>query len=174
MSVLPLARDEPWTEADLDDLDEHWKYEIVDGRLLVSPRPVSRHALVVTDLSLALARVLRPGLACVAEVMLTLPTSSRVPDLIVAQRSDLSGTHTSLPPDRVLLAIEVESPSSVGEDRIRKPAEYAAAGIPAYWQVTTDDVPQITAYLLEGSAYRIVSGPSPRSEHPFPIDLSTF
>jgi Uma2 family endonuclease len=33
---------------------------------------------------------------------------------------------------------EVESPSSLTEDRVTKPAQYAAAGIRHYWRIETD------------------------------------
>jgi Uma2 family endonuclease len=36
-------------------------------------------------------------------------------------------------PADVLLAVEIESPSSLTADRITKPAQYAALGIAHYW-----------------------------------------
>ena len=40
-------------------------------------------------------------------------------------------------PADVLLAIEIESPSSVTTDRITKPAQYAAGGIGHFWRLET-------------------------------------
>jgi len=145
MGVLPLARREPWTEADLDDLDETYGYEIVDGRLLVSPKPAFGHALAVDALAAALRAAVPAGYAVVAEMLVGLPTSSRVPDLLVV------------------------------DDRIRKPAEYAAAGIAAYWLVEPGEPPLITAFVLDGcsTTYRTASGASPRAELPYPVDLGS-
>lgn len=173
MPVVPIARSEPWTEADLEGLDDEFKYEIVDGRLLVSPRPANRHTRTVSRLVRALNRVLPPGFEAWVEPMLTLPLSSRSPDVVVVHVPDTDSDGMSITPDQIHLAIEVESPSSVGDDRIRKPAEYSKAGIPAYWHVSQDDVPLITVSLLDPGAaiYRTESGPSPRAALPYPVDL---
>jgi Uma2 family endonuclease len=49
----------------------------------------------------------------------------------------------------VLLAVEIVSPTSVGMDRITKPAIYAGAGIPCYWRVETDGGIQVHTYRLD-------------------------
>ncbi len=175
MGVLPLARREPWTEADLDDLDETYGYEIVDGRLLVSPKPAFGHALAVDALAAALRAVVPAGCAVVAEMLVGLPTSSRVTDLLVVDRAMVSRGDVRVRPEAIRLAVEVVSPSSVGDDRIRKPAEYAAAGIAAYWLVEPGEPPLITAFVLDGcsTTYRTASGASPRAELPYPVDLGS-
>lgn len=38
----------------------------------------------------------------------------------------------------MLLAAEIGSPDSVKRDRVEKPGEYAAAGIPHFWRVERD------------------------------------
>ncbi|HWG95200.1 MAG TPA: Uma2 family endonuclease, partial [Mycobacteriales bacterium] len=60
-----------------------------------------------------------------------------------------------LRPSDVLLAVEVMSPTSVTTDRVTKPAQYAAAGIPHYWRLEPD-VPLLVRYALEDGAYREV------------------
>jgi Uma2 family endonuclease len=49
----------------------------------------------------------------------------------------------------VLLAVEIVSPTSVGMDRITKPAIYAGAGIPCYWRVETDKGIEVHTYRLD-------------------------
>jgi len=49
----------------------------------------------------------------------------------------------------VELAIEIVSPGSLTTDRITKPAQYAAAGIPAFWRVETAQQVSVTAYALQ-------------------------
>ena len=51
----------------------------------------------------------------------------------------------------VLLAVEVMSPSSVSTDRVSKPAQYAAAGIPYFWRLEPD---VLVIHALEGGVYR--------------------
>jgi len=46
----------------------------------------------------------------------------------------------------------VVSPGSVTTDRITKPAQYAAAGIGAYWWVETKPEVSLTAYVLREGA----------------------
>lgn len=48
--------------------------------------------------------------------------------------------------------IDGVSPGSVSNDRILKPAKYAAAGIPAYWRVETKPQTSLTAYALADDA----------------------
>jgi len=45
------------------------------------------------------------------------------------------GSTVWVDPADTLLVVEVVSPSSQSEDRLRKPIEYAGAGVPHYWQV---------------------------------------
>ncbi|WP_346924574.1 Uma2 family endonuclease [uncultured Arthrobacter sp.] len=47
------------------------------------------------------------------------------------------------------------SPSSVSNDRITKPVQYAAAGIPYYWRIEADP-PTLVQHALENGVYREV------------------
>jgi Uma2 family endonuclease len=61
--------------------------------------------------------------------------------------------------------VEVVSPGSITTDRVTKPAQYAAAGIPAYWRVETDPDVSLTAYRLpEGSTVYAEIGTWTRGE----------
>jgi Uma2 family endonuclease len=72
----------------------------------------------------------------------------REPDLVVVRKEAL-GVLLARPRD-VLLAVEVMSPSSVTDDRLTKPAQYARAGIPHYWRLERHDEPVLLAYELAG------------------------
>lgn len=167
-----LPDDRLWTEDDLDDLPEDWKYEILDGRLLVSPRPVPQHQLVLSSLFSQLLGAIGDDLGLAWDFRLHFDVhNSRVPDLVVYRRGlDLS--RASVRPGDIVLAIEVVSPSSRTDDRVRKPAEYAAAGIPYYWLV---DGSVITVFALPpgGSTYATVEGPANAVAVPFPVALET-
>lgn len=61
MTTLPRSR--PLTRADLDAMpDDGHRYELIDGVLLVTPAPVTRHQRASFQLGLALHRSLPPGL----------------------------------------------------------------------------------------------------------------
>jgi Uma2 family endonuclease len=49
----------------------------------------------------------------------------------------------------VILAVEIVSPTSVGMDRITKPAIYAGAGIPFYWRIETDGGIAVHTYKID-------------------------
>lgn len=52
------------------------------------------------------------------------------------------------------LLIEIVSPTSTGMDRVQKPAEYAAVGVPFYWRVETEPTVEVIAHELVEGAYR--------------------
>jgi Uma2 family endonuclease len=108
-------------------------------------------------------------------VGVALSRSYLVPDLVVAERARIRGASMLRPAD-VLLVVEIVSPGSVSMDRLVKPAQYAAAGIPAYWRVETDPV-SLTAYTLPfgTSSYAEVgtwtSADVVRLAEPFPVEI---
>ncbi|WP_170180811.1 Uma2 family endonuclease [Actinomadura pelletieri] len=59
---------------------------------------------------------------------------------------------TTIPGYELLLVAEVVSPHSGSEsrDRLRKPGEYAAMGIPQYWMVDYRPVPRVQVFVLDG------------------------
>lgn len=178
-SLVDADRLEAWSVDDLDDLPDELdrrRVEILDGSLVVSPPPGLEHEFVIARLR----NVLHAAAPSEAEVLgspgIQLATSLRVPDLVVAPNSVRSGAGKFLRPDDVLLLVEVVSPGSITTDRITKPAQYAAAGIPAFWRVETDPL-SLTAYRLEPghSAYTEVgtwqAGEVVRLSEPFPVEI---
>jgi Uma2 family endonuclease len=147
MQPLVQMRD-VWTADDVRSLDvgEWWRYEVVDGALVVSPPPGGDHELASADLRAMLWDARPLGIVVVGPIGVELPGSYAIPDLVVTRRTQLRGSHLVLASD-ILLAVEVVSPGSVTMDRVVKPAKYAAAGVPAYWRVETDPV-SLTAYTL--------------------------
>lgn len=174
-----------WTYDDLvayveslpHDVNPH-SYEIVDGALVVTPSPDIDHEFVSARLRFLLQTALGPNYLVAGPIDIDLHPSYRTPDLAVV-RTALVGRRTRpIPPSDVLLVVEVVSPSSVTTDRITKPAQYAAAGIPAYWRVETSPEVSLTAYVLPGEAdvYAEVgtwkAGQTAHLEQPFRVDVS--
>jgi Uma2 family endonuclease len=114
----------------------HRRAEVIEGQLIVSPMPVIWHEkvchwLVLTFLEACTANDWFPDTA--GEIQLP-PTGDLVePDLMILRDGGtLPDLESRRPLDRVLLAAEVISASSVRIDREVKPRACALAGIPLY------------------------------------------
>ena len=154
VSILPRGRE--MTRADLAALpDDGWRHELVDGALLMTPAPSTRHQVVVLELAVVL-RAACPDefLVLVAPFDVVLAEDTVVePDVLVARRSDLTATHLAGPP---VLAVEVLSPSTRFVDLDLKRARYEAAGCPSYWVVDPGDArttPSILMWELRAGQY---------------------
>lgn len=153
VTTLPAHAD-GWTVQDLDDFpDDGLCYELVDGSLHVSPPPTNFHDYLVGRFVVALDGALDDSWCVIPGGGVRFDTRNyREPDLMVIKRDAL---HSRLAdPGDVLLAIEVMSPSSVTTDRLVKPAQYAAAGIPHFWRLELGDAPVLVPHELQGGVYR--------------------
>lgn len=129
-----------WTVDEVRALpDDGNRYEVIDGELLVTPAPAWSHQRLVSDLHVLLA---------------TYAKLHALADVLVAPADVVYGHRTLVEPDifavplvagrrprtweeagRLLLAVEVLSPSTARADRIRKRALYQREGVPEYWIV---------------------------------------
>jgi Uma2 family endonuclease len=154
MTTLPFSPD-GWTIDDLDELpDDPFRYELVDGALLVTPPPRPWH----DDLGAQIAALLLGALpsewrAAQAPGVYFDRRNYRQPDVVVYRRE--AATAERLWAADCLLVVELVSPSSVSNDTVAKPAQYAAAGIPHYWRVHRDPL-LLVAHDLDGVVYREV------------------
>lgn len=152
MTTLPF-RPDGWTVDDLYDLpDDGYRYELIDGALLVSPPPGLSHQYLTGRLvALLLSQLPDPYRAAPAPGLYFDPRNYRIPDVVAFDRKRLAdGGH--LGPDDVLLAVEVVSPGSVRMDRVAKPDQYAAGGIPHLWRVELTPLELVT-HELRGDVY---------------------
>ena len=156
MSVAPLHRAGPWTFDELAQLpDDGWRYEVVDGALLMTPPPTDHHQAVSRRLFRQLDRQAPPEWEPVYEVAFRVRTDGRVPDLAVVRAGlPVRPRQVAYAPSDFGLLVEVVSPTSGGMDRVLKPTEYAAAGVPYYWRVETEPSVEVIAYELVDGAYR--------------------
>jgi Uma2 family endonuclease len=129
-SLLDDKRD--WTVDDLASLPKDLRYELIDGRLVVSPSPTPLHQDLGVRLLLALEA------ACPADLMVVTDLSLRIdarneprPDVVVIDRKLVSVS--PVPVEAAVLAIEVISPDSTVRDLHSKPRLLARAGLPHYW-----------------------------------------
>jgi Uma2 family endonuclease len=140
--------------------DNSRSYELVEGVLIVSPRPVSKHQRAMWRLAAQLEPQLPPTLGVLTETEVVIdpvaPPTVRVPDLIVVPDAGIE-TNPRWNADEVLLAVEILSPGSRRTDRVAKFAEYAEAGIEHYWLVDLDAPTTLTGYRLVGDYYELIA-----------------
>jgi Uma2 family endonuclease len=140
--AMPTTR-APLTVAQLADMpDDGHRCEIIDGELFVTPAPSGRHQDAVLELA-TLLRAYARSCGCHARIA---PTDVRFsdstlvqPDLIVLPLMP-DGRRPSEFADvgRLVLAVEVQSPSTAPYDRGEKRALYQREGVLEYWIVDVD------------------------------------
>lgn len=147
------------------------RYEVVDGRLQVSPSPNRRHQLAVAKLTSLLAAAAEPQkIVIVPDVDWKLWEAPRLqvrrPDIIAVPEDDLET-------QRPLLAVEILSPGNRGTDLVDKVEEYAKAGLEVYWIVGLDPTPEVLVYRRQGSdlveVRRYGDNEELAEEVPFPV-----
>ncbi|HEY5490024.1 MAG TPA: Uma2 family endonuclease [Gemmatimonadaceae bacterium] len=136
--------DHYWLPADLEQIPEEagYKYECIDGVLLVTPTPRMVHAAALAALSYAIESLLPQQ--CKARRVITSradlrvePTAVVEPDLFVLRAPATAKTRLDDPACAVLIA-EVLSPSTAKRDRGIKRLFYQRVGVPEYWIVDID------------------------------------
>lgn len=191
MTARPLPPQRPLlTVADYaalpEDLDGA-RYELVEGNLVMSPRPLDVHQYCIHELLYQLRDQVPAHLVGLAEVDVDLgivpstgPGFVRVPDIVVVPREAMErqrrqgGLNLA---SEVRLAVEVISPGTRRLDTLVKRDEYAEAGIPHYWIVELGepgDRPQLTAHHLAGAFGYMDAGPAVGTyltTEPFPLRI---
>jgi Uma2 family endonuclease len=145
-----------WTTDDLDALPEDGRRrELIDGVLIASPSPRNSHQALVLRLGAAMLAT------CPAEFAVSQGVEVRIsrrraliPDLMVltAEAAKRDPDPAWFAPHEVVLAVEIESPSSVTFDRVTKPALYAQAGIPYYWRIAVEHGIEVVTHRLDPAA----------------------
>jgi Uma2 family endonuclease len=137
-------------------VDERHHVELVDGVLVVAPKPTPRHQIVMGRLFSLLSQTDFVGLVATqdAEVVISEGPSGtvRAPDVLLANRH-AAATQPRFAPDQVRLVIEVVSEGSRTTDRITKLHEYALAGIAEYW-ILDQDSATLSTFVLEAGVYQ--------------------
>jgi Uma2 family endonuclease len=132
-----------FTAQDLKNFPEDGKRrEVIQGELIVSPAPNTRHQLILKNLArlvdafiLAFPRGQRPGQTFIAPTDVTLEDEGVQPDFLFVSQdrySLITEQEISGPPDWI---VEVISPSSRTYDLETKRKLYQRAGVIAYWVI---------------------------------------
>lgn len=139
---VDLPEKDRYTYEDYRQLPEGAPYELIRGRLAMSPAPTPRHQLVQANLFFELSRVVRDQdeghvLSAPLDVRLS-DTTVLQPDLVFIEtdRTDLIGDQAiEGAPD---LVVEILSPASAHRDLTEKKRLYETHGVREYWVVDPD------------------------------------
>jgi Uma2 family endonuclease len=168
-------------EWDALELDEARRWELVEGGIVMTPRPRPLHQVVSRNLSQLIRASLPASLVVLQEVEVTVearfPSTVRDPDLVVVNRSVVDRNPVRVDASDVVLVVEIVSLGSRRTDRVVKPYEYAKAGIEHYWIVDLDADPdeRFLAHVLREGAYQRVGalvGDRVRTEIPLALDFA--
>ena len=124
--------------------DDSNRYEVIDGELFVTPAPSVAHQRAVLELALLIAPYVRghrigEALISPADVLVYGPRKFVQPDLFVVPLVKGAPMRAWTEVGRVLLAVEVLSPSTRHTDRGRKRILYREKAVPEYWTVDVDE-----------------------------------
>jgi Uma2 family endonuclease len=170
VTALPYGR--ALTRDDLDGLpDDGHRYELLDGALIVTPAPSTRHQSVAGQLFLLLhAAVPDDHVVLFAPLDVVLANDTVLqPDLLVAPRAAFTARDLPRAPT---IAVEILSPSTRRIDLLVKHDRYRSAGCEAYWVVDPEE-PAVVAWLLEDGDYaeagRASGSEALELSRPFPV-----
>jgi len=162
MSIVTIAEawpaaGRPFTVADLDRMpDDGRRYELLDGALIVSPRPTTVHQVVAGRLYGILSSACPDELCVVPEPAVELGAQTELdPDLVVVRMDQVGGAKFTEPP---LLVVEIRSPSTALIDLNRKKVAYQSFGVPSYWVVNPEPPdPELIVFELRDGRYSLTA-----------------
>jgi Uma2 family endonuclease len=174
-----------WTADDMDNLPPGApRMELIDGALVLLSPQTRFHAKVMIRLAARLEDAVPPNVDVLPEMTVKLGEHQRPePDLIVYEFAEGAEEHldwyqaTHVPPENVLIAVEIVSKESQDRDRFTKPLKYAQAGIPHFWRIEHEDGgPAVYVYELDGTKEPryipvTVARERLKLDLPFPIDI---
>ncbi len=157
-----FTREEFWSWLDQLPASDVNRYELLNGRIVMSPPAKFRHGWVEANLHRTLGRHIderSPGIVLGSSAGFDLPTGDTLePDFSFISRErweagpkprDDEKGFTRIVPD---LAIEIVSPTSVRRDRIEKRIAYARAGVREYW-VVDPERNEVAVYATLGDRF---------------------
>ena len=161
----------------LDYLDENgYRYEVIDGAIVMNPPPGFRHELVAARLLIALGSAAPPDLVVLGSHLGFFydGLSFVMADLTIGHRADFSEDGLHVAP---LLVVEVLGPSSRWTDLRRKREIYEQVGVASYW-VVDPKAETLSVLELQDGAYVeavLFSGKGEFAlDRPFPVSIVAF
>lgn len=152
-------------------------YELVEGVLLVVPRPAPLHQRAMWRLCSQIEDQLPAELTVLPDVEVLIqagpPPTVRAPDVVITREDCAAANPSRLDAADVLVAVEIISPGTGTTDRVTKMFEYADAGIAHYWLVDlSPPVPLTACTLVDGNYEHTLGEASGTLTIPSPVCLT--
>lgn len=174
--------EEGWTFDQVKDLELPFDWQLVDGNIVVRGMTALWHDGVRDGMYDRLKSARREPFAVnVERCVLIDERNVTKPDITVYDKRDLDFfTAECVPVGKVALVVEIVSPGSRQEDRVRKPAMFAEAKVPYYWRVERGDdgLPVVHELWLHHDLGMYVPAPAHPSHSgkldtdlPFPVTI---
>ncbi|MEV4433683.1 Uma2 family endonuclease [Streptomyces sp. NPDC049555] len=171
-----------WTAAQVEDLELPFDWELVDGVIVVRGRTTVWHNMVRAGIEAALRSCAQAPYVTLSEQCVLIDEQNPpVPDVVVFDKQGVDVLEAKhIPVEKAVLVVEVVSPGSRQEDRVRKPAMYAAAGVQFYWRVEQGEggLPEVHEFWLPVEQQTYIPAPlhpvhreKLETEAPFPIAI---
>lgn len=162
-----------WTEPDLAHLPAGNRYEIIDGRLHVTPPAGESHHDWCAWAYDALRAAAPVGWRIRWDLGLAFGDDRFIPDLVVLspEIALADSDYNQVVPD---LVVEVESRSTRAVDRVEKAEAYAAAGIAVYWLIERTGRMTVLELAADGTYHvsvEVKPGSTVRLERPYPVEV---
>jgi Uma2 family endonuclease len=132
LAELDLIDRDDLTVDDIVSLPEDLHYELIDGRLVLTPVALPIHQLLGMKTAGAIEEHCPDNFIINIEQAILIDRRTELRPDVVLIREEGAGYSPVLPAD-VPLVVEVISKSSKTSDRELKLKKYAYAGIPSYW-----------------------------------------
>jgi Uma2 family endonuclease len=136
--------------------DDAPRVEILDGVLSVVPSPTGGHQKIGGLLWMWLLRNAPAEFETLLAVGVAVSYSSTLEPDVVLLRRPVYLEHHYYQAEQAVIAVEIVSSSTRQRDRVEKPGEYAAAGVPHYWRVEQNPL-HVFAYDLVDGRYELVA-----------------
>ena len=135
------------SDFDKMETNDENKYELIDGIVLMSPRPNIKHQEVMGNLYLEIGNFLK-GKNCkvFTEIELEYENNVLIPDISVI--CGLENTNIQRYKTAPEIVIEILSPSSRYTDTFTKLYKYELLGVKEYW-IVNPDMEIVTIYNFE-------------------------
>ncbi len=131
---LDLLRRDDLTVDDIANLPEDLHYELIDGRLVLTPLALPIHQLLSSETAYAIRERCPDEFIINVEQAILIDRRNELRPDVVLIREEGAGYSPVLPGD-VPLVVEVVSKSLQRNDRELKLKKYADVGIPSYWVI---------------------------------------
>jgi Uma2 family endonuclease len=139
----------------LDLPDDAPRVELNDGVMVVVPAPSLNHQDISNLLWLWFRQHAPVGYRAGTAVGVATGFKNSLEPDVVLLHEPVANSHF-FDAEQVAIAVEVVSPGTRKRDRLLKPVEYAAAGVPHLWRIEQDPV-HVFAYDLDQLSYQLVA-----------------